>query len=138
MMNETTLYKKLSRRLRLLKDYNIELTRIESGGTRVGIPDIYYSTENTNGWIELKQIHTMQTEKAKIPWRAGQRAWIKRHIELNDNIWIAITDKYDRLLWLIPRFWYEYVSWYVGHKLIINDKSTGERIYQLLNQEQHQ
>lgn len=56
---------------------------IESGGTGIGIPDIFFRTQNKEGWIELKQVRQSAKGKVNIPFRPGQISWIQRYIKRN-------------------------------------------------------
>jgi hypothetical protein len=59
-----------------LKRLGLTVTRVESGGTRRGIPDIHWVGFGQEGWIELKNVHYSYYKKPiKVPWRPGQQAW---------------------------------------------------------------
>ncbi len=45
-----------------------------------GIPDVSYSMNGVNGWIELKTVEINKLGKVNIPhFTAEQRQWLKRH-----------------------------------------------------------
>jgi hypothetical protein len=71
--NEAAFSKAFCGRLRSL---GYVVTRIESGGTRSGIPDIHWAGCGQEGWVELKNIkRNYYNRPVKIPWRPGQQAW---------------------------------------------------------------
>jgi len=78
-----------------------QFTRIETGSTRVGVPDLYWSTPNNNGWIEFKTVYSLQVPVIKPVWRPGQLGWVKDHTKLGDNVWLAVTDKYEDVMLFI-------------------------------------
>ena len=78
-----------------------EFTRIETGHTRVGVPDLYWSTPNNNGWLEFKVVYSLQVPVIKPDWRPGQLGWIREHVRLYDNIWLAVTDKEEDVMLFI-------------------------------------
>lgn len=59
-----------------LHDEGFKTTRIESGATSVGIPDIYYVGHGTDGWIECKFVKKNVPLILNVPWRPGQQAWM--------------------------------------------------------------
>jgi Holliday junction resolvase len=59
-----------------LRSLGLVVTRIESGGTKRGIPDIHWAGYGQEGWIELKIVHhSYYGGDIKIPWRPGQQGW---------------------------------------------------------------
>jgi hypothetical protein len=84
----------------------IEFTRIESGMTKNGIPDIYFLSETTrsHGWIELKIAEkTSKIGVIKVPYRPGQINWLSRHKERGVKAYTLIfydkfylTEVFDR------------------------------------------
>ncbi len=76
--------------IKLLKPYPIKLQPIESGGTGLGIPDLYFRTERRGGWIELKVGKINAEGKMKLRWEPGQLNWIKEHAELNGKTFLFI------------------------------------------------
>jgi hypothetical protein len=84
----------------------IEFTRIESGMTKNGIPDIYFLGETTNshGWMELKIAEkTSKHGVIKVPYRPGQINWLSRHKERGVKAYALIfydkfylTEVFDR------------------------------------------
>lgn len=60
-------------------------TRIESGATKLGIPDVYLCITGQPTWVELK--HSNNGEPFEL--RAAQHRWIQDEIAAgNHNIWI--------------------------------------------------
>ena len=57
------------------------VTRIETGGTSQGVPDMFVQTNGGDVWLELKNIPNLDDEAIerkgfiKVPWRPGQAAW---------------------------------------------------------------
>lgn len=84
-MRESLLYKKLKNQL---SQQNVFLQRIESGGTGLGIPDLFFQHTSINGWIELKQINHNQGEYVKIPFRPGQLGWLKMLLSYGGNVYL--------------------------------------------------
>lgn len=52
------------------------------------LPDIYYSGEKYNGWIELKQ-----NNKLKINYRPGQQNWLKKERKKKLNTFVLFCYK---------------------------------------------
>lgn len=61
-----------------LKKYGCFIQRIESGLTGKGIPDIFAVVSGVPMWIELKRVKKNIESKNLIPWRPGQRAWLRQ------------------------------------------------------------
>lgn len=79
-------------------DSSIFLQRIESGSTSLGIPDVYFATNNhvVGGWIENKEIEKLPKlsyAPVRIPFQMGQMAWIKRHLKYNDHVYLSVYVK---------------------------------------------
>jgi hypothetical protein len=71
--NEAAFSKAFCARLRRL---GLVVTRIESGGTKRGIPDIHWAGYGQEGWIELKNLHkTYRYSDIQVSWRPGQQGW---------------------------------------------------------------
>jgi len=65
-----------------LKRLGCFVTRIESGTTRVGIPDIYAVLHGQEYWFELKNIRKHYHHgPLYIPWRPGQQAWAYEYLQ---------------------------------------------------------
>lgn len=56
----------------------ISMTRIESGGTGNGIPDMYVVARGYSFWIEFKNMRndSIKDNEWNITWRPGQQAWL--------------------------------------------------------------
>lgn len=56
----------------------VHKTRIESHGTKNGIPDLYICTENVDFWIEFKNMKnkSINDKQWKVQWRPGQQDWL--------------------------------------------------------------
>ena len=82
----------------------ILLQPIESPATGTGILDIFYRTNNADGWIELKVIDKCPVRKGivKIPWRPGQMNWITRYLKLNGNVFLFLH--IEKALWVFKDF----------------------------------
>ena len=63
--------------VKALKNDGHFVQRIESGLTGKGIPDIFAIVEGTPMWIELKRVKRKVAKSNAIPWRPGQRAWLR-------------------------------------------------------------
>jgi len=64
----------------------VDWVRIESGGTGLGIPDLNYAVDGSEGWLELKQI----VSGLKIGMRPMQVAWIERRIRHGGRVLIMV------------------------------------------------
>lgn len=69
---------------KFIKKLNIagyQVTRVESHGTSVGIPDMFVQGHGHDLWIELKVLDKEweYDKKYKIPWRPGQQAWAAQY-----------------------------------------------------------
>lgn len=64
---------------------------IESGGTSVGIPDLYIRTRQTGTWMELKNLIYPIREYLEVPFRPGQFAWLTRHAKMGGRSALAIA-----------------------------------------------
>lgn len=101
-MTETEIYRNY------LKKYDkfFDLTRIESGNTESGIPDIYYIgksiSTSAHGWIELKTAKVDKDYKIIIPYRAGQINWLSKHIERGLRAYTLIY--FNNYFYLTQRF----------------------------------
>lgn len=93
-----------------LKTYNgpikINLHRIESGGTELGIPDIYFESYNKTGWIESKRTiwPIRETTPIKIKFQPGQLNFINNHNILTglefSEAFLIVVDNYKRF-WMV-------------------------------------
>ena len=84
MRPETKVYNSIKNRL---YKYMIKLVRIENDAG-IAIPDVYYYTPESEGWIEFKYIKEFpkrDTTTIKIPFRPGQRAWLWERYKSNKN-----------------------------------------------------
>jgi hypothetical protein len=65
-----------------LKNKGYQVTRIETGKTTRGVPDLYVASIHGCMWIELKRIHTEFSRESytEIPWRPGQLGWMLNHL----------------------------------------------------------
>jgi len=84
MRPETAVYRSIKNRL---AKYVMELIRIESSAG-IAVPDVYFYTPESEGWIEFKYIRSMPKLKStiiKIPFRPGQVAWLHRRFKMNKN-----------------------------------------------------
>jgi len=60
----------------MLKKQGAMVTRIESGYTKVGIPDIHVVARGKELWIETKNVkRAWNGISMEVPWRPGQQAW---------------------------------------------------------------
>lgn len=64
---------------------------VESGGTAVGIPDLFIRTEKISAWMELKNLIYPVRSYLEVPFRPGQLAWLKRHSALGGISALAIA-----------------------------------------------
>ena len=75
-MTETEIRKMFVRRFKSIAN----ITRVETGVTELGVPDLYVRTRRHDIWIELK-IATGPRQSMKVTYRAGQREWATKHKE---------------------------------------------------------
>lgn len=68
---------------------HVRLQRMECR-TVIGLPDVYFKTVYSEGWMELKQISSIG-RSIKIPFRPGQYKWIKYHVELRGHAILAVS-----------------------------------------------
>ena len=77
--------------IKVMRDKPILLQPIESGGTGIGIPDIFFRTRVNEGWIELKIAKIIKGSfRIKIDWRMGQLNWISRYVSLRGKVLLMI------------------------------------------------
>ena len=69
-----------------LKNEGTDCTRIETGSTTNGMPDLWIQVSDDDYFIELKNIHhdlpaicDIEVASEIIPWRPGQQAWALRY-----------------------------------------------------------
>ena len=63
-----------------LKTIGCMVTRIETGTTRCGVPDIHIVVNGEERWIETKNMHCYWTGSAMIQWRPGQQTWALEYL----------------------------------------------------------
>ena len=64
----------------ILKREHVDCTRIESGTTVVGIPDLFIQGGGDDLFIELKVCNnSIHDNFIKVPWRPGQQAWLRTY-----------------------------------------------------------
>lgn len=84
MRPETAVYRSIKNRL---SSYAIDLVRIENSAG-MAIPDVYFYTPESEGWIEFKYIKSLPKRDdtiVKIPFRPGQVAWLHQRFRMNRN-----------------------------------------------------
>ncbi len=64
---------------------------VESGGTAVGIPDLFIRTTRISAWMELKNLIFPVRYRLEVPFRPGQYAWMKRHTDMGGISALAIA-----------------------------------------------
>jgi len=130
-MKETEIYAKL--RILFVRNKCL-VQRIESGTTGLGIPDIFFRTNDSEGWIELKEIFwpSKETTSIKIPFRPGQYPWLKQYTSLNGKAFLicSLYGKTNIFIFLGRSIFKEYTqkeflrkAYYIGKisKLTITD-----------------
>lgn len=91
VIKESDIYDRINFRF---DDRELSMQRIESGGTGLGIPDVFYSTKNRSGWIEMKRIKYVprkSTEFIDIPFRAGQYPWIRKYLPMDSPVHLFVV-----------------------------------------------
>ena len=74
----------------------VRFTPIESPGTQRSIPDMQARSRTADWWIELKRYESTykliyDNYPISIPWRAGQRNWLRHHDAKNGNVALIYT-----------------------------------------------
>ena len=120
--------KELLMRQQLLKKFGeeINITRIETGATAVGVPDLHIRTKDNDVWVELKQVNDpiphYDNGVIKIPFRAGQFRWIKRHREMGGKVLLIVTKEAG---------WPPYEEWSVFGGYAVTKEYTRSTYYGL-------
>ena len=128
-MKESATYLKLRK---LLLPFSIQFQRIEYQR----VPDLYFKTENKEGWIELKDLKNL-TGTIRIPFRPGQLAWIQKQVRLNGTVYLFCTDEND-VLWIfkngcIKRSYDNIEFTSLVSDALDMDFMTGKALYDILN-----
>lgn len=88
IMNESQLWDFLRPKLQSIK--RCHYSRIESGETSPGFPDLDVCIEGIGGYIEMKHINGRENRKNLL--RPSQYRWICDRIEAGEtNIWILVS-----------------------------------------------
>lgn len=89
-MKETDMYAKL--RTIFIRNGSL-IQRIESGSTGLGIPDVFFRTKQSDGWIELKEVSWPIREETKIhiPFKSGQFYWAHKYSSLNGDMFLICS-----------------------------------------------
>ena len=65
-----------------------------------GIPDVSYSMNGVNGWVELKTVEINKLGKVNIPhFTAEQRQWLKRHGRRGGHCFLFVEVTGGNKLW---------------------------------------
>jgi hypothetical protein len=86
---------------RHLSEAGYLVTRIESGSTCLGVPDMYVVKPHKDFWLEAKRVKTPLQETNKIPWRPGQVAWMLNHYRYMKEPCFTII-AFDTNICLVP------------------------------------
>lgn len=122
------------------------IQKIESGGTGLGIPDLFFRTLKQDGWIELKRIKWPSTNSTeiKIPFEPGQFSWIKTYRELGGKVFLMclVNSKTENdksvFIFIGENIFKEYnqASFHLFADLVLNyDNFDYHSLYNLLNKE---
>jgi len=81
------------------------IQRIESGMTGLGIPDVFFRTKASDGWMELKEVSwpIRETTLIKIPFRPGQYPWIKQYSLLCGNMFLICSIRGETNVYIFRR-----------------------------------
>lgn len=145
MLLEKDLVHKITKGFRT-PEYNrlVKVQLIESGGTGLGIPDIFFRTENDT-WAEAKRILiTSKTiNRIRIPYQAGQYAWIKKYRELGGNALLIclVLDKFgtfDKKIYIFRNYGiqesYTFNEFFSNHIAILDYRDFDtDFLYTILN-----
>lgn len=120
-----------------LKSYGTHFTRIESGETSLGQPDLNFCVNGVDGNIELKISATLNR---KITLRPAQHRWFKSRINAGstsswvmayitkEKIWLLIRGDYTKELISNPKA-YDWVK-LAEHKFV--DKLDYDKLIEIL------
>lgn len=144
---------------KLLKAHpHVEITRIESGGTKNGIPDMFVSTMTNTYWIEFKNMKysSIHDKEWKVTWRPGQQNFlmmnsIKRKVDnltvkflnftiigMKDGIVIIPMDYFyignvvkadDPLVYKWPKITFDLVYWLNCHSVLVVGSSLNKFVH---------
>ena len=65
-----------------------------------GIPDVSYSMNGVNGWIELKTVEVSNAGKVNIPhFTTEQRQWLKRHGRRGGHCFLFVEITNSKQFW---------------------------------------
>lgn len=117
-----------------LKTMPIVVERIESGQTKIGIPDIHCRTAYHDVWIESKEIKRWPMNPQitlKPDWRPGQLNWIRAHTKLGGKVLVMIT--YKNKWFLLKEIRKEYSQKEIYTWSLIPQDMYSIKDYKLLN-----
>jgi len=79
---------------------------IETGGSSIGVPDVYYFDPAITGWIELKVIKWIARDEVyRFDYRKGQLPWLRKHHRTNKRTFCL--GWYDNQYFLFDEFYKE-------------------------------
>ncbi len=73
---------------------DVKLQPVESGGTGIGILDIFARTSYHDYWIELK-VARFTADGIHVPFRPGQLPWIKDYVRLGGRARLIVFIPHD-------------------------------------------
>jgi len=81
-----------------------QCTRIETGSTELGVPDVFVQGHGGDVWLELKSesVHIKGKEKVKVHWRKGQLAWALVYNKIHHNKCTYTIARFEDGVLIIP------------------------------------
>jgi hypothetical protein len=75
-----------------MRNEGFQAQAIESGGTGLGVPDVFFAKDGTLGWIELKNMQDdILPDPVKIDFRPGQVCWLNAYSQQGVNVYLAVS-----------------------------------------------
>jgi hypothetical protein len=90
------------------------------------VPDIFFRTMTTSGWIELK-IRPTGKEVLTMPFRKGQFAWIKEYRQMGGLVFLFFYLNWNEYLYIFKN--YNILPAYVMPQPVMNEHQQAHNIY---------
>jgi hypothetical protein len=123
----------------MIASNNLQFQPIESGGTGLGIPDVFVQSPAGHLWIELK-IGFFVAQGVRVVFRPGQLTWLKTNVLLGGRValmmFVPNDEDSDFSWWVFKRR--DIKAFYTMEELTsagvgyITSKVTSERVLDAL------
>ena len=80
------------------------VTPIESRETMRSIPNMQLRSRTADWWIELKHNENIRATPIEIPWRPGQRLWLRLHESMGGNVALIFSQRDWFYIFIDSRF----------------------------------